>query len=124
MNHVTSHRELTMKAPSLLITALLLSLLALGTSYSAYSPARRVRRRTLPVASDAQMRLHMKKGDKVRTGVSKGTEKGKVNVPVPSVEEIPKPVEPKYAAAGAVFLLACLYDFFITHQGFKDGWVP
>ena len=33
-------------------------------------------------------------------------------------------IEPKYLASLGVFLFACLYDFFITHQGFKDGWVP
>jgi len=39
-------------------------------------------------------------------------------------EEPKQGIEPKYLGAGAVFLFACLYDFFVTHEGFKDGWVP
>ncbi len=32
-------------------------------------------------------------------------------------------VQTKYIAALGVFILAALYDYFITHQGMKDGWV-
>lgn len=32
-------------------------------------------------------------------------------------------VEPKYLVALGIFILAALYDFFVTHNGMKDGWV-
>jgi hypothetical protein len=32
-------------------------------------------------------------------------------------------VQTKYLVALGVFFFAALYDYFITHQGMKDGWV-
>ena len=32
-------------------------------------------------------------------------------------------VESKYLVALGVFILAALYDYFVTHNGMKDGWV-
>jgi len=32
-------------------------------------------------------------------------------------------VEPKYLVALGVLIFAALYDFFVTHNGMKDGWV-
>ena len=50
--------------------------------------------------------------------------RGKMLLAEPSDDPRAEGIEPKYLAAIGVFLFACLYDFFITHQGFKDGWVP
>ena len=33
-------------------------------------------------------------------------------------------VQAKYFYAVCVMLFAFAYDFFVTHNGFKDGWVP
>ena len=33
-------------------------------------------------------------------------------------------MQAKYFYAVCVLLFAFAYDFFVTHQGFKDGWVP
>ena len=32
-------------------------------------------------------------------------------------------VQTKYLVALGVFILAALYDYFVTHNGMKDGWV-
>ena len=39
-------------------------------------------------------------------------------------DESSKSIEPKYLGAVALFLFACLYDFFITHHGMPNGWEP
>eukprot|EP00600_Ochromonadales_sp_CCMP1393_P005298 CAMPEP_0174969308 /NCGR_PEP_ID=MMETSP0004_2-20121128/8680_1 /TAXON_ID=420556 /ORGANISM="Ochromonas sp., Strain CCMP1393" /LENGTH=109 /DNA_ID=CAMNT_0016218763 /DNA_START=163 /DNA_END=492 /DNA_ORIENTATION=+ len=46
-----------------------------------------------------------------------GTKRRGFQLAMADSEKKKEGVEPKYLAAAGVFVLACLYDFFITHNG-------
>ena len=57
---------------------------------------------------------------RTRTGIAMAS----TNEPDGGEDKVIFGMQAKYFYAVCVMLFAFAYDFFVTHNGFKDGWVP